>query len=61
MRPSGAQSQDWAVIQTSDDAGDDHDGEHEDGECPAGSLSSPLAPTKENRLKTRRAVEREKL
>ena len=51
MRPSGAQSQDWAAIQTSDDAGDDHDGENEDGEYPAESLSSPLAPSKENMFK----------
>ena len=48
MRPSGAQSQGWAAILTSDDAGDGHNGENEDGECPAGSLASPLAPTKEN-------------
>ena len=45
-RPSGAQSQDWAAIQTSDGAGDDPEGENEDGECPAGSLSSPQAPLK---------------
>ena len=57
MMSSGAQSQGWAAILTSDGAGDDHDGENEDGEYPAGNLSSPLAPLRREYAQNNMTVE----